>query len=224
MNQTIETIKEIPYSVTRNGYLKLPEWLIYYLNPKSLIVIREIKRTLKPENPRSYSDITNIQLADRCNMSIGVIKKVLDRLDGKSYIQRWSYPVSATKKRRKIYFRNMRKKMIEKTKGHSFHEVLKTKCFADSQRVEWKRIATDDWLSWIPIPHGIHDGYEMKIYGILIGQHLRGREKINISDRQLSTIAKMDRDKVAQVLLSLEAAAYIDIQVENRRSRTVKFL
>jgi len=224
MNLTTKTTNTIPPSVTRKGYLKLPEWMAYFLSPQSLIIVREISRTLKRNQKRPYSDITNLQLANRCGMSVQTVNRILVRLDQAAYIQRWPYQATDERKRRKIYFKNMRVKREQKLHGRSFLEVLNAKCFKDSKRIEWSRMATDDWLEWIPIPHDIGNSKDLKVYSVLVGQHMRGRTVIRLSDRQISAITNMDREVVADSIGHLANDGYIVVKSENRRSRNIEFL
>jgi len=198
--------------------------MAYFLSPQSLIVMKEIRRTMKRQGRRAYSDITNKQLADRCGVSEQTINTTMNRLEGKSYIQRWTYHETETVKRRRLYLRNMKMKRDGKLKNRSFREVLKEEFFPSAARVEWSRIATSDWLSWIPIPNTIKNGKDLKVYSILIGQHLRGKRKIKLSDRQIAAISRMDRDVVAASMERLAESGFILVTKNNRRDRTIEFM
>lgn len=220
----MKTTSFIPSSITLHGYCKLPEWLIYYLKPNSLLIIREIKKTLKRSERVMFSDITNEQLAERCGLSTRYISQLIQKLVDSGYIKRRTVSVSKTKRRRKIYFCNLRKKKDNKLRGRSYYEVLITKCFTKCKRIEENKIATDNWLDWIPIPHGLKNGYELKVFGVLIGQNMRGMNEIKLSDRQIASMMKIDRTTVANVLASLGKKEFIKISKNNKRSRIIMII
>jgi hypothetical protein len=216
----IEEAPVIPPSVIKNGFCKLPEWLCYYLTPNSLIVIREIKRTLKG-GKYPYSDITNKQLAYRCNMCEKSINAILDKLVTNKYLRKYAYFCIGNKKRRKVYFGKLSEKRKQKCKGKSFKEKL-IYCFRNNKRVEWSRLQTDDWLPWIPIPHGIKDKYALKVFTILIGQQMRKMRELRISDSQIALMAILDPATVANAITLLIEESYIEVEMTNKRNRIIR--
>lgn len=214
----------VPSSVIQGGYIKMPEWLFYYLAPNSLNIVRTIFRMLKVVGRYRYCDLTNCQLADRCDLSVAHVDRLVSRLESKGYIRRRIHYETNTVKRRKIYFSRLGKLMIKKTKGRSFREMLAMRAFRDCKRVEWSRINTSDWLPWIPIPNRITDPYCLKVFGVLIGQHLRGRPQITLSVRQIALICQMDRGKVSECIDVLETQGVITVEGINKRCRIIMFI
>lgn len=215
--------RKIPWIVSQSGYVKVPEWLFYYLGPNSLILLREIRRTLKTVGKYRYSDITNRQLAERCGLSISYVDLLMRRLADRGYLKRRFYYESQAVRRRKIYFSPLRALMVRRTKGVSFHEMLEQRAFQKCKRIEWARINTSDWLAWIPAPNRIRDPYCLKVFGVLIGQYLRGTFDIKLSNRQLALICKMDREKVAECMEALADQGFITVEVASLRHRTIRF-
>lgn len=221
--RTTDSRKTIPPVVAQGGYVKVPEWLFYYLGPNSLSIVREIRKTLKTVGRYRYSDITNRQLSERCGLSVSYVDRLVKKLADRGYLKRrWRYE-SRTLRRRKIYFSSLRSLMSKRTNGVSFREMLERRAFRKSKRVEWSRINTSDWLEWIPAPNLIRDPYCLKVFGVLIGQHLRGTSDIGLSNRQLAMICKMDREKVAECIEALEDQGFITVEAVNLRRRTIRF-
>jgi len=228
LKTTIKTIdaeghRRIPRVVAQGGYVKVPEWLFYYLGPNSLNLVREIRKTLKTVGKYRYSDITNHQLAERCGLSISYVDLLMRRLADRGYLKRRFHHESKTVRRRKVYFSSLRSLMAQRTKGLSFHEMLGQRAFGKCKRVEWSRINSEDWLAWIPAPNIITDPYCLKVFGILIGQYLRGTKDILLSNRQLALICKMDRGKVAECIGTLEVQGIINVTISNKRRRSIRF-
>jgi len=203
--------------------VKVPEWLFYYLGPNSLSLIREIRKTLKTVGRYRYSDITNRQLSERCGLSISYVDRLMNRLADRGYLKRRFHYESKTVRRRKIYFSSLKALMSKRTNGVSFREMLEQRAFRKCKRVEWARINASDWLEWIPAPNLIKDPYCLKVFGVLIGQYLRGTVDISLSNRQLALICKMDREKVAECIEALEDQGFITVEAANLRRRIIRF-
>lgn len=224
---TIRTIdpprRTIPLAISHGGYVKVPEWLFYYLGPNSLSLIREIRKTLKTVGRYRYSDITNRQLSERCGLSISYVDRLMNRLADRGYLKRRFHYESKTVRRRKIYSSSLKALMSKRTNGVSFREMLEQRAFRKCKRIEWARINASDWLEWIPAPNLIKDPYCLKVFGVLIGQYLRGTVDILLSNRQLALICKMDREKVAESIEALEVHGLITVEAANLRRRTIRF-
>jgi len=219
-----KTTRKLPDSIVGHGYLKMPEWLIYYLKPNSLNVLRAIMKTRKYEDRIPYSDITNNQLAEVCGISLSYVQQIVKRLAERRYIRKWMYYETHEKRRRKIYIKNMRKMMMEKTGGKPFWEFLETKRFNESKRIEWKKINSSNWIEWIPMPHSISDPYEMKVIGVLLGQYLRGSDEIRLSNRQIALMCKIDRETVAECIQNLQENKFIFVKEVNKRNRMIEII
>lgn len=217
-------IRKLPNSIVKHGYLKMPEWLIYYLKPNSLSVLRTIMRTRKYEDRIPYSDITNNQLAEVCGISLSYVNQIIRRLAERNYIRRWRYFETHDKSRRKIYIKNMRKMMFEKTGGKPFWEFLETKRFNKEKRIEWKKINCSNWIEWIPMPNTVTDAYELKVIGVLLGQYLRGSDEIRLSNRQIALMCKIDRETVAECIQNLQENKYIFVKEVNKRNRMIQVI
>lgn len=215
-------IRKLPNSIVEHGYLKIPEWLIYYLKPNSLSVLRMIMKSRKLDGRTLYSDITNSQLAEACGISLSYVNKIIIRLSERKYIRRWKYFESNDKSRRKIYIKNLKSLMHQKTEGKSFIEFLESNRFQNQKRVEWKNINCSNWIGWIPMPNEISNAYEMKVIGVLLGQFLRGSEEIRLSNRQIGLMCKIDRETVAVCINNLQGRRLISVHKPNNRSRIIK--
>lgn len=215
--------RRIPRVVEQGGYVKIPEWLFYYLGPNSLILLREIRRTLKTVGRYRYSDITNRQLSDRCGLSISYVDLLMRRLAGRGYFRRSCHYEGTNMRRRKIYFSSLRALMSQRTRNRSFRAMLAERAFGKCKRIEWVRINAAEWLDWIPAPNRISDPYCLKVFGVLIGQHLRGSKDIALSNRQIALMCKMDREKVGNCIMVLEEHGFISVVQVNRRRRSIRF-
>lgn len=215
-------IRKLPNSIVEHGYLKVPEWLIYYLKPNSLSVLRTIMGSRKFDGRTPYSDITNSQLAEVCGISLSYVNQIIKRLSERKYIRRWKYFESHEKSRRKIYIKNLKSIMHQRTEGKSFREFLESKRFQNQKRVEWEKIKCSNWIGWIPMPNEITNAYEMKVIGVLLGQFLRGSEEIRLSNRQIGLMCKIDRETVTMCINHLREKKLISVHKLNKRSRIIK--
>ncbi len=222
--KTTEARRSIPCSVIQGGYVKMPEWLFYYLAPNSLNIMRVVFRTLKTVGSYRYSDLTNRQLSERCGLSVTHVDRLVQKLEAKGYMKRRTRYEAPEIKRRKIYFSRLNMLMHRKTKGRSFREMLAKRAFKDCKRIEWARVNTSEWLQWIPAPNRITDPYCLKVYGVLIGQHLRGKHEIALSCRQIALICQMDRGKVSECICALEAQRILTVETTSKRRRIIRFV
>lgn len=221
-----EMTKKIPFNCLRSGYLKMPEWLFYFMKPSSIALYVAIKKTIRSHTAGKYSNATNIQLAQYSGLAESTVSTGIQRLCDRGYVRKWTYYDTKIKKRRHIYLQNTKRQQNKKIKGRDFHDFIISILKIRGRRIEVSRVYLDDWLSWIPIPNGISDGFVLKVYALLVGQYLRDRRNcgIRISDRQMAGILNVDRDKIADVLTWLEVNSFISIKTINKRSRIIEIM